>query len=112
VEIQASHLSQSKRQLLQLMRRVGDGRLEAFSIAGGEPQLDPVPAVVFELRIGGPPAKFMQPQSGFALKAPVNDLLDLLTRLGTARVEWLEVRGGLPVRLRVTGVALDATDRR
>jgi hypothetical protein len=90
------------RQLLQLMRLVWDGRIEAFSIANGEPRLKPPPGLVYELRVSAPSAPTGKGQRGdFALKAPVQDLFALFTRLGTARIEWLDVRGGLPVRVRV-----------
>ena len=95
------HLSLAKRRLLKVMREVGHGRVEAFSIHHGEPRLDPAPRVVYELRVPGTGATSRPRSEGGPLQAAVEELFRLFTRIGSAWVERLEVRDGLPFRIAV-----------
>jgi hypothetical protein len=46
------------------------------------------------------PRKAVKPSApGFTLKAAVEELFQLFTRVGNARVQWLEIRDGLPTRV-------------
>ena len=98
----SNHLTLAKRRLLELMTKIGYGRIEGFPVVNGEPVLVPPPRVVYELRV---PAGANAPRpcaGGFTPKAAVAELLQLFTRLECAWVAWVEIRNGLPTRVAVT----------
>ena len=66
----------------------------------GEPLPSPVPVVLLDVKLDS--SEFARPEiqlADFALPAEVCRLLDRLDELGTAMIESLEVRAGVPRRV-------------
>ena len=70
-----SSLSEPRRWLVELMQRLGFGRIEGLRVRDGDPVLDPPPQVIREHKFGGENGP--RPElaaSDFALKAQVVEL--------------------------------------
>lgn len=88
------------------MQRVNFGRLEGLVVRGGEPVLDPPPAVVREHKFAGENGP--RPESGrpdFTLKAQHLDLLAELDRPGDGVIPTLRFKHGLPFAADLPGSA-------
>lgn len=93
-----SPLSPARRRLLDLCRRVRDGRLAYLHVRGGQPLFDPPPVAVARVpladhRDGGHSAGPSDPAPTAADRA----LLALLDRVGDGVVHEIVVRAGRPV---------------
>lgn len=98
-------LSSGTRRLVELMQRIGFGRIEHLHIVGGEPDFTAMPTVVREVKIGGAPGGDAAARPAeFALKQAVVDLLAELKSTGEGATVSIEVRHGLPHRLLVLEV--------
>ena len=99
-----SALSPARRQLVTLLQRLNFGRVEGLVVRGGEPVLDPMPRVIREHKFcsdNGP-----RPEAGRAdckLKKQVDDLMELLARIGDGTIEVLTVKHGLPFHAELPG---------
>ena len=99
-----SSLSPARRRLIALLQRVNFGRLEGLVVRGGEPVLDPPPAVVLEHKFAGENGPRPETRLGeFALKEQHRDLFRLLDRLGDAMIPVLSVKHGLPFHAELIG---------
>ncbi|HMN41204.1 MAG TPA: hypothetical protein PKE29_10190 [Phycisphaerales bacterium] len=99
-------LGSGARRLVELMQRIGFGRIEQLRVSGGEPTFTPMPRVVREVRLGPEHAGDPVARSAdFALKKAVVDLLAELRAIGDGAAVSIEVRHGLPHRLLVQEVA-------
>lgn len=99
-----SEASPSEQRLIELMTRVGFGRIEC-RVRCGEPVLDPAPLVVREVKLGGERligAGCRQPD--YALKDAVLELLAELKACPDNADVTIEVRHGVPHRLLVQEV--------
>ncbi len=95
-------LSDARRRLIRLMQSINFGTIEDLEVRGGEPMFSPPPRVVREIKFGGengPRPETALPD--FAVKSPVADLLHSLTKIGDGTIERLEVRHGVPFRMKV-----------
>lgn len=99
-------LSPARRRLLELFQQVNFGRVEQLPVVNGEPQLDPPPRVVREIKFGGENGP--RPELGasdFVLKSQVVELFRFFDQLGNGTIDAIEVKHGLPFRMIVTEVA-------
>jgi hypothetical protein len=97
-----SSLSTAQVHLLEIVQRIGFGRVENLTVRDGEPVFDPAPRVVREIKIGGessPRHELGKPDRDFALKGQIVELFDHLKQLENGTVQALEVRHSLPFRL-------------
>jgi hypothetical protein len=95
-------LSEGRRRLLRLMQEIHFGSIEELEIRGGEPVFNPPPRVVREIMFGGENGP--RPETAikdFAVKVQVAELLDSLTRIGDGSIERLEVKHGIPFRMKL-----------
>lgn len=100
-------LSSHTRRLVELMQRIGFGRIEHLRVAGGEPDFTAMPRIVREVKLGGAPGgDAVARPAEFALKQAVVDLLAELRTTGEGATVSIEVRHGLPHRLLVQEVPL------
>lgn len=105
-DLRASDLSVERRRLLSLMRVVRFGELRDLRVVKGEPVFDPAPIVVREVRLGAHESHVPLPADGeYALRNQVLELFRELTILANGLVESIEIRHGLPYRLRLRGRA-------
>lgn len=99
-------LSPARRRLIDLMQSINFGRIEFLAVRAGEPDFDPKPRVVREIKFGG--ENGLRPETAiadFRLKAQVVDLLRELDHLRDGVVEVLEIKHGLPFRVFVADAA-------
>lgn len=101
-QIETASLSPSSRRLVRLMQRINFGCIQELIIRQGEPCFDPPPRVYRDVKFGADNAQ--RPElalSVFVLKKQVIELFSEFSELGDGVVLWLEVRHGLPFRMRV-----------
>jgi hypothetical protein len=111
-ELRTKALAPSRRQLIVLMRAIGFGEILNLTVRAGEPQFDPPPEVIREVKLGAGKETRCDAASGdFALRDQVVDLFAQLDLLGTGTIESLEIKGGLPFRLRLRGKMTAAASR-
>jgi hypothetical protein len=90
-------LTPARKRLVELMQKIGFGRIEGLVIRRGEPVFDPPPIVVHDIKFDGenrsrPPVEV----DDFVLKKQVIHLFAALDRVRNGTVEKLEVKDGLP----------------
>ena len=97
-----SSLSNSYRQLVELMHRLNFGRIEDLLVRGGEPIFDPATKVVQKLKIGGENGPRPELSSeDFLLKRQTQELLEAIADLGEGTVLAIEVKHGLPFSMEI-----------
>jgi hypothetical protein len=96
-------LSTPQQRLLETFQRTNYGRIEGLAVRGGQPQFDPPPRIVKDVKLGAPDnGTRPELQSGnFGLKREHLELFELLKRVGDGTIECIEIKGGLPFRLMV-----------
>lgn len=95
-----SSLAPPRQRLVELMQRLGYGRIEDLEVRGGEPAFEPAPRVIQEIKIGGENGPRPElARDDFALKSQVTEFFGHLGRLGQGVVKVIEVKHGLPFRL-------------
>lgn len=90
-------LSPARRQLIELMREVGYGRIRGLTIRDGEPVLTPRPRVVRSHKFGGDHGRATAPPNGPTLKQAHIDLFQLFDEVGDGVIDELTVTNGLPL---------------
>ena len=99
-------LSWSRQRLVELMQDINFGRLDDVQVRNAEPQFDPFPEVVREIKFGGENgARPERRADDFLLKTQVVELFDYLDRAGDCRIETLEIKHGLPFRMLIREAA-------
>ncbi len=95
-----SSLSAGRRHLVEVMQRLNFGQIEDLEIRRGEPQFNPAPRMVQDIKLGGengPRPEFRV--EDFLLKSQVIELFQHLDRVGDGTVLCLDVKHGLPFKL-------------
>jgi hypothetical protein len=96
-------LSAPRRRLVELMQRLHFGEVLGLHIRDGEPAFDPPPRLVRDIKLASDDCP--RPGRGpddFLLKAQVVELFQLFDRLRNGVIDLLDVRNGLPFRVRHT----------
>jgi len=95
-------LSPAKARLLALMQQLNWGRIESLHVSDGEPLFEPPPRIVRDIKLGSENGPRNKPfRQDFFVKIQLSELFMELEELGEGVVERLEVKRGLPYRLRV-----------
>ena len=97
-------LSPARRRLVEILQRLNFGRVEGLEVRGGEPVLDPPPAVVREYKFAGENGP--RPEAARAdcrLKSQIGDLMHLLDEVGDGTIAVLSVKHGLPFHAELPG---------
>ena len=98
-------LPPARARLVELMQGINFGRLEGLVVHRGEPELDPPPRVIREIKFGGENGPRMEVgKPDFTLKAQVRDMFAQLEALGDGVIPCLEIQRGLPFRMTVEEV--------
>jgi hypothetical protein len=95
-------LTPHRRRLVDLCHRLGFGRIEGIAVTNGDPQFDPRPLIVTEVKLGAE----HQTKDRTAAANPhpaVRDLLRTLDLVGNGTIRCLEIRHGLPFRIELNG---------
>ena len=99
VPVTSASLSPSQRQLVDLMRRINYGRIEALHIRAGAPVFDPPPRVVRKVKIGGENSPRREPSPNEPLKKDLIEMFDHMALVGDGVVRSIEVKNGMPFSL-------------
>jgi hypothetical protein len=94
-------LVSSRRTLVELMRRLHYGQILGLLIRGGNPAFDPAPKILRDVKLSGESAP--RPPSSredFLLKEQVVELLRVFDQVQDGVIELIEVKDGLPFRVR------------
>ena len=94
-------LSPARQQLVERMQDLNFGRISDLHIVHGDPLfVDPPPRIVREVKFGGDNApRPERERHHFLLKAQVVELFAMFDRLGTGRIDLIEVKHGIPFRM-------------
>jgi hypothetical protein len=95
-------LSVSHRRLVDLCSRIGFGRIEHLAVSNGEPQFEPQPRIITEVKLGAD-SSAKEYGADFSLKPAVVDLFQRIDHLGNGSIRCLEIRHGLPFRIEIEG---------
>jgi hypothetical protein len=105
-ELTKAALSESRRQLVELMQQVNFGRIEGLVIRNRAPVLDPLPRIIHEVKFGGENAARPEREAAdFILKTQVVELFEQFDRLDGGTIEVLEIKHGLPFRMLIAEAA-------
>lgn len=94
-------LTSAERELLDLVERVGFGRIESLIVRNGQPVLEPRPRIVRERLLGARDEGAPDDKARARHKPHVRELLAELDRIGDGVIASLEIRHGLPFRITV-----------
>ena len=100
--VNKSDLSTDQAEFVELMQRLAFGFIERLVVRDGHPVVEAHTRVIRDIKLGasnGPRPELALPD--FALKASVQELLDVLAANGNATVRCLEIKHGLPFRIQV-----------
>lgn len=100
-----SGLSSGRRRLVELSQAVNFGQFKGLPVHRGEPQFDPLPEIVYEVKLGaenGPRQELGN--RDFVLKQSVLELFAYFDQHPDLDIEVLEVKHGLPWRMFVRHV--------
>ena len=90
------NLSPARQRLVELMQRLNFGRIDHLEVRGGEPVLDPMPAVVREHKFCADNTPRPEAGRDCKLKNQVADLMALLDEIGDGTISVLSFKHGLP----------------
>lgn len=102
VSTSKAHLPEPRRRLLELMQRIGFGRIEQLDIRSGDPVVEPLPPTIREILFGGengPRPELSMPD--YRLKSQVVALFAEFDRLGDGMIDVLVIKYGLPFRMEI-----------
>ena len=95
--ISTDDLSEPERRLVFAMREISHGRIEHLRVEHGQPQLNPWPLTVRDVRFGlSVPTAPRTANVDFELKARVVELIRHIRSMETGEIRTLRIRGGLP----------------
>lgn len=101
-EARNTDVSAARKRLIDLVRDLGYGTIEGISLRAGEPVLDPVPRIVRDLKLSERRrVDEVSRPTDYALKGQVRDLFSLFDSHRDATILSLEVKDGLPYRVRL-----------
>jgi hypothetical protein len=99
-EAQKTSLSLPWQRLVEMMQKLGFGRIERLFIRNGEPVFKPLPRVVRVVKFGGENGPRRELRSrNFKLKGHVVELISEFGRLEDGTEVSIEVKHGLPFRM-------------
>jgi len=99
VPVTGASLSPSQRRLVDLMRRINYGRIEALHIRAGAPAFDPAPRVVRKVKIGGENGPQREPSPNAPMKKDLIEMFEHMNLVGDGVVRSIEVKNGMPFSL-------------
>lgn len=91
-------LTPAQRRMLEIIRALRFGIIQAIVIRGGQPYYDPAPRIVQSIKLGSHPEPSRQAGDNDTLHKAFAYLFEHLDTLGDCTVN-IEVQHGLPFRL-------------
>jgi hypothetical protein len=95
-----TQLSAPRQALVRLFQSVNFGQINGLTVRNGEPVFHPEPTVFVDVKLDGD--ENSRPEADladFTLRDEVRRLLEHLDQLQNGRIEWIEVRSGVPRRV-------------
>lgn len=106
-QIKKSDLCESERELVQLLRGLGFGRVEDLEVRDGRPVFYPPPRVIATLTLGSDIENRGETRDPtFCLKQQIIRLLLLIRQIRSGKVLLIVVRHGLPITVEVDGAVV------
>lgn len=100
--VSKQQLTPNRARLVEMMQRLNFGRIERLQVVGGEPQFDPPPSVIREVKFGADNrSRAESALRDFTLKAEVCEMFDEIADISDGVVEVLIVKHGLPFSMQV-----------
>lgn len=97
-----AELTPGFQELIRLMQRIRFGTIRGLPVRGGEPDLTQPVQIERQIKLGiGSGSGPATPESNFALKSKVVELIAILAGLGDGTVKEIEIRDGLPEIVRL-----------
>ena len=101
--IPLSTLSPSRKTLVEVMRRLHFGQILGLHLRTGNPVFDPAPQLVRDRKLAGESLPRPDPAGeDFLLKEQIVELFRLFGEIQDGVIELIEVKDGLPFRVRHT----------
>lgn len=101
-QVTISYLSQSQRQLVELMQNIHFGHISHITVHNGEPELTSETIIEREVKLGGQTPQDPATISGdFILKKEVLTLFAHIARMNNGVIRRLEIKHGLPFLMRI-----------
>lgn len=90
-------ISEPRKRLIVLMQQLNFGRIERLVVRRGEPEFEPSPRIIREVKFGGDnmPRKEARLQD-FVLKQQQRDLLRMLDEIQDGLIGMISVKNGIP----------------
>ena len=95
-------LSRERIRLIEIMQQINFGNIYNFTVRSGEPCFEPPIRIVRKIKLGGENGP--RPELGiddFTLKIQLVELFRYLDELGNGTIESIEVKHGLPFRMKI-----------
>jgi hypothetical protein len=99
--ISSLELANAERKLVELMRRVGFGRLEHAEVRDGQLRFGRPFRVVRDVKLGASDKTLEPSHDPFSLKKEVREFVSLVRGLDSAVIRKVEIRHGLPVHIQI-----------
>lgn len=98
-------LSPAREKLVDLIHRLRFGRITSFEVRDGDPVLGEESRVVAEIHLGkgdsDDSAASTPADSNHSRKRHFVELFEVFDRIGSGRIEFLDVSHGLPFRMQI-----------
>jgi hypothetical protein len=96
-------LPPARQRLVEMMQRLHFGQILGLHIRAGQPVLNPLPRLVRDRKLGSEPIpRSASAQEDFLLKEQVVELFAYFEQVGNGVIDLIEIKHGLPFRLRHT----------
>lgn len=97
--VRFSQLSRPRQMLVRLCQAINHGQVRNLSVRNGEPVFDPLPVVLFDLKLGSEDGVRLETKlDDFDLRNEVCRLLRILDEMVDSEIFQVEVRDGIPRR--------------
>ena len=98
-----SALSEPRRKLVQVIRRLHYGQILQLQILKGEPVFDPAPQVVRDIKLASDPSPRPEPRAATTeLTQQFWDLFAFFDQLRDGVIDRIEIKAGQPFRVLLT----------
>ena len=97
----------SERILISGITVLRNGRIQSIAVRNGQVLVEPFPKTIRDVKFGTIDQPHSTKSEEFALKRQVADLLEYIRSIDSGEILVLEVRGGVPVFMRVAAPDLE-----
>jgi hypothetical protein len=107
--VRLSDLSAPRQALVRLCQSIDYGQVHDLHVRDREPVFSPEPGVIFEVKLDGDSCQRQESElADFTLRDEVRRRLDRIDKIGTGRIQTIEVRAGIPRRMLIAATLREA----